>query len=400
MMSARHSNQRTPMAESNSLLNSPDARLEFFPRLRKTLTRQWLAEHSRDAGEAHLLFQWLSRFGETEYAREMVFAIERALSRLENVPGYRELSSGLKASGAGFWSTLGHLSLAAFFQDVEWEVEIEHRTPRATDSGPIDLLVRWKGQELALEIKSVSDLASGWTPDQLEAYYADTPRFLRYIREHPMLEPVLLRTREQITRLVGSRARKVKGKVRGVPLVLALDCSSSLEDTLLKDSLAPSSDFTVDAVVTFSVGGTDLYPDNRTIVKGGTWLETPLGNAFRCCWEGADRRKALLRDEAERITRLLQSKYDPEAVLVFGSVAQGLVREDSDLDMVIIKRTEQPYSQRISEVLALARPSVRADIFVYTPEEFERLEEQGDFFITREVLPTCERLYERPKTMA
>ncbi len=154
------------------------------------------------------------------------------------------------------------------------------------------------------------------------------------------------------------------------------------------------------AVATFSVGGSDLYPETRKIVKESPWLETPLGQAFRLAWEGAARRDRLLREEATRIASVLQREYDPERILLFGSLAQGRVRENSDLDILIIKRTERHYWERISEALLLARPRVDTDVFVYTPEEFEDLKRKGDFFITREVLPCCEQVYERPQAVA
>jgi predicted nucleotidyltransferase len=329
----------------------------------------------------------------------MVFGIERALSELANVPGYKEFASGMKASGDLFWSTLGHLSLAAFFWDIGWEVELE-RPALAARRRRLDLLVLWKDQGVGIELKSLGDLASGWTEADSQAHYMDTPRFLEGIRKSPTLEPVPLRDRETATRLVRSRALKARGQVGTLPRVLALDCSRSQEDAFLDKTLVSADDFGMDVVATFSVGGRDLYPETRKIVKESPWLETPLGQVFRLAWEGAARRDHLLREEAERITSVLQQEYDPDRILLFGSLAQRRVRENSDLDILIIKRTERSYWERISEVLLLAKPKVSADVFVYTPEEFEDMMRKGDFFITREVLPCCEKVYERPQAVA
>jgi predicted nucleotidyltransferase len=388
------------MTEIGFSLNELNARLRFFPRLREIFSREWLARHSKDAGESRPLLQWLASFGQDMYAREMVFGIERALSKLVVAPGYKELSSGLKATENKFWSRLGHLSLAAFFIDIQWEVELERTLPGRRRTAPIDLLVRRKRQEVGIELKTLTDLAADWTQVQTCDHYKDTPRFLEEIRRYPALEPVPLRDREQVTRAVRSRASKARRPVREIPCVLALDCSRSQEDAFLKEALASFDHSGVDAIVSFSVGGTDLYPEVRKIVKGDPWLETPGGNAFRLVWEGAARQHVLLHQEAGRITSLLRREYDPDAILLFGSVVQGRVRENSDLDILIIKPTERPYHERVSEVLSLTRPSVPADIFVYTPEEFDRLKEQGDFFITREVLPNCERVYERSQPVA
>ncbi len=388
------------MVEKGCSLGELEARLKFFPRLREIFGRDWLSRHVRQTTTAPPLLKWLASFGQDESAREMVFSIERALSKLAVVPGYKELSSGLKATEGKFWSRLGHLSLAAFFIDIQWEVELERTLPGRRRTAPIDLLVRWKGQEVGIELKSLTDLAAGWTQARLRDHYKDTPRFLEEISKYPALEPVPLRDREQATRAGRSRVSKARRQMREVPCVLALDCSRSQEDAFLEEALASFDHSGVDAIVSFSVGGTDLYPEVRKIAKGGPWLETPLGKAFRLVWEGAARHQALLHQEAERITSLLRHEYDPEAILLFGSVVQGRVRENSDLDILIIKRTERPFHERVFEVLSLTRPSVPADVFVYTPEEFDRLKARGDFFITREVLPNCERVYERPQAVA
>ncbi len=387
------------MAEKDPSLDELETRLKFFPRLREIFARELRSRKTKGVISSHPLLGWLSRFGKEPYARDMVFGIERALAELVSAPGYDEISPALKASGERFWSTLGHLSLVTFFRDIGWNVELERATRRMRE-GAVDLIVRWKEDRLGIEVKSISDLSKGWTKEQLEAFYRDAPQFCEEIREHPLLEPVPLRTREEVVRLVRSRALKARAKQYDIPCVLALDCTRNQEDAFLGEILRTSGDLGLAAVVTFSVGGSDLYPETRTIVKHSPWLETPLGLVFRSAWEGADRRGVLLAREAERITHLLVREYDPEVILLFGSVVHRRVRENSDLDILIIKRTEKPYYQRISEVISLASPSAPTDVFVYTPEEFDRLQREGDFFITREVLPTCERVYERPQAVA
>jgi len=388
------------VAKKGVHLSDLEARLKFFPRLKDIFARELQSQRTRKAIPSQPVLGSLGKFGQELYARDMLFGIERALTRLAAVPGYQELSSGLKASGEKFWSTLGHLSLAAFFHEAGWQVEVEHQAGGGRGTGPLDLLVRWHGDKLGIEAKSLRDTDKGWTRQEIDLHYFDMPKVREGLRKYPELEPVRVPNLEKLVRRVANRASKARAMAGGIPRVLALDCTDTQVDAILGEALARAGQFGLDAVATFSIGGTDLYPETRRIVKETPWIQTSLGKAFHLTWKGAELRKAILQQESDRITALLQHEYDPEAIVLFGSFAQDRVRENSDLDMVIIKRTEKPHEQRISEILALAKPAVPLDIFVYTPEEFEKLKKQEDFFITREVLPTCRRVYERPQTVA
>ncbi len=87
--------------------------------------------------------------------------------------------------------------------------------------------------------------------------------------------------------------------------------------------------------------------------------------------------------------------YQPEKVILFGSAARGEMDSFSDLDVVIIKRTEAPFVQRGVEAAKLFRPGLGpVDLFVYTPEEFSRMvEEEAPFF--ERILSEGKILYEK-----
>src|SRR2546428_11111660 len=70
---------------------------------------------------------------------------------------------------------------------------------------------------------------------------------------------------------------------------------------------------------------------------------------------------------------ILIREHEPEKMILFGSAAQGEIHEWSDLDLVVIKRTDKPLLERIEEALRLARPKVGPDVLVYTPEAMEGL---------------------------
>ena len=99
-----------------------------------------------------------------------------------------------------------------------------------------------------------------------------------------------------------------------------------------------------------------------------------------------------LRREAKRIASVLSKSYRPEKIILFGSSVSGRVDEWSDLDMVIIKKTDKRFYDRVSDVMMLADSEEPIDFLVYTPEEFENMA-RWNYFIRDEVLGKGETLY-------
>ena len=99
----------------------------------------------------------------------------------------------------------------------------------------------------------------------------------------------------------------------------------------------------------------------------------------------------------QKIQRLLEDLkgYQPERIILFGSAARGDADAHSDLDVVIVKRTSVPFVQRGVDAVRYLRPEVGpVNLFVYTPDELRRMEEQESPFIER-VLAEGEILYEK-----
>ena len=75
--------------------------------------------------------------------------------------------------------------------------------------------------------------------------------------------------------------------------------------------------------------------------------------------------------------------YQPLRVILFGSGARGDMDEYSDLDFVVIKATRQPLLDRLKDVALRCQAPGAIDFFVYTPEEWQRLQETGSSFAER-----------------
>ena len=105
-------------------------------------------------------------------------------------------------------------------------------------------------------------------------------------------------------------------------------------------------------------------------------------------------RRIILEAEIQRYLSLLQEHYQPERVLLFGSLAAGNTSDWSDIDLVIIKETNKRFLDRTKEVMQLLRPKVGVDILVYTPAEFAQLSQERAFVRT-EIVEKGKVLYER-----
>lgn len=94
-------------------------------------------------------------------------------------------------------------------------------------------------------------------------------------------------------------------------------------------------------------------------------------------------------------TRKIVAEFDPEKIILFGSHAYGKIRKYSDVDLLIIMRSDLRPALRSTEVYRLFRPHpVAMDIMVRTPEEVKYRTSIGDFFI-QEILTKGKTLYER-----
>ena len=79
------------------------------------------------------------------------------------------------------------------------------------------------------------------------------------------------------------------------------------------------------------------------------------------------------KDVLDEIARRLVAKFAPRKIILYGSRANGTASEESDFDLLIVWRDENPPHARATavrqELLDLGFPM---DIAVVTPREFER----------------------------
>lgn len=76
----------------------------------------------------------------------------------------------------------------------------------------------------------------------------------------------------------------------------------------------------------------------------------------------------------ENVIKTIAEGYSPDKIILFGSYARGEANDDSDLDLLIIKATDESKYKRSVRVRKLFNPQPCAmDILIYTPDEYESL---------------------------
>lgn len=107
--------------------------------------------------------------------------------------------------------------------------------------------------------------------------------------------------------------------------------------------------------------------------------------------------KVELLEEVNEIVNKIIEGYNPEKIILFGSYAYGKPAFDSDIDMLIIKKTSDDRITRYCEVKKIAfdrNRHVSFDPLIMTPNEIERRQVRGDDFIN-EILSRGIVLYEK-----
>ena len=101
-----------------------------------------------------------------------------------------------------------------------------------------------------------------------------------------------------------------------------------------------------------------------------------------------------IKDEIDRMIERLVARYKPDLVVLFGSAARGEFGEDSDVDLLIVKKTRRrPIWRRVDARKAMdAR--IPVDVIVYSPSEFERLVRDVNSFVSQ-VIEEGTVLYKR-----
>jgi predicted nucleotidyltransferase len=88
----------------------------------------------------------------------------------------------------------------------------------------------------------------------------------------------------------------------------------------------------------------------------------------------------------ETIVNRIVSLAQPEKIILFGSRALGTAHPDSDIDLLVIARSEQPRYRRAAPIYGVLSDILAPmDILVYDPREVEEWSGVPQAFVTTAV---------------
>lgn len=87
------------------------------------------------------------------------------------------------------------------------------------------------------------------------------------------------------------------------------------------------------------------------------------------------------REALEGFTKRLVEQFAPQKVILFGSMARGDARWDSDADVMVVMPFEGRHLTKIKEIRKTCQANFPLDLLLWRPEEAEARYQQGDPFL-------------------
>jgi predicted nucleotidyltransferase len=105
--------------------------------------------------------------------------------------------------------------------------------------------------------------------------------------------------------------------------------------------------------------------------------------------------KRIPRRAINAVVKQIAEKFDPERIILFGSYAYGKPHPYSDVDLlVVLKTNERPLAKQLEISRALSPHPFGMDILAYASREIKTRIAMGDYFL-REIMTKGKVVYER-----
>ena len=101
----------------------------------------------------------------------------------------------------------------------------------------------------------------------------------------------------------------------------------------------------------------------------------------------------VLRADIQRAVQKIVERFHPQKVILFGSHADGVPGEDSDVDILVIMETSLRSAEQAVEIRTAVDFPFPVDLLVRTPEQVKSRLEMGDIFL-KKILTKGRLLYE------
>ncbi len=102
-----------------------------------------------------------------------------------------------------------------------------------------------------------------------------------------------------------------------------------------------------------------------------------------------------INDINNNVTTIVRN-CNPEKIILFGSYADGNPTPESDVDLLIIIKSDKSNWEVSIDISLLLNHSYPIDIIVKTPDEVKKRVRMGDFFL-KNILKSGKLLYERTR---
>lgn len=113
--------------------------------------------------------------------------------------------------------------------------------------------------------------------------------------------------------------------------------------------------------------------EHRRFAISDSRLETTASDLMMADRQTRRARAVLLQAELERITARLIA-LGAQRIVVFGSLAAGVVGAASDIDMVVVIPSSLPFVKRLGWLYAELEPRAALDLLAYMPDEFRTMQ--------------------------
>ena len=108
-----------------------------------------------------------------------------------------------------------------------------------------------------------------------------------------------------------------------------------------------------------------------------------------------NKRERIPQAAIDDVVRQIAEKFKPNKIILFGSYAYGKPTQISDVDLLVVMKTDLKESQQEIHILTNIRYHFGLDLLVKTPESLQRRIELGDSFL-KEIMQRGKVIYERP----
>ena len=101
----------------------------------------------------------------------------------------------------------------------------------------------------------------------------------------------------------------------------------------------------------------------------------------------------IAREKIIKLSQDIAKEFKPDRIILFGSYACGIPRDDSDVDLLVILPYEGSSLRKTWEIINKIKPMFAIDLLVRSPQEVEQRLAWNDFFM-QEIIKRGKVIYE------